>query len=369
MLRRIGFVDLATGAQRANVHPDVADHLRRWAESYGFASVVWTDLPSNFDADQRGPFTVDAVVAYLRALPALGAQRAKEYISRARQDVVTPLRTAVTDAAWWGDYGDPSDPLEAEITATNDFLQVLTARPGRRGIDHALARYLWFGTQTAAVIDLACGAGHPAGTATLRRYLFETLLDIHMLVSSDTPDLDAAKTMAWDVVDWDRRWDLHEEAVDVDPDLDTGHAQTESMDEALQSLRDELESLGEDLELFDQAATAARAAPRGQWHWSGFGPTGRMKELERRAGNDHEALQVVAMYRGIWKILSSSAHPSPAWQRLKIDEHASGTFDFPDSATGGDLSAERVENTTANWLRMCRGLITLYREMDEAEEG
>jgi hypothetical protein len=93
-----------------------------------------------------------------------------------------------------------------------------------------------------------------------------------------------------------------------------------------------------------------------------------MKELERRGADDPEALQVVAMYRGIWKILSSSAHPSPAWQRLKIDEQASGTFDFPDSATGGDTSADRIARTTANWLGMCRGLIALYREMDEAED-
>lgn len=103
--RRIGFVDLVSGAQRSNVHPSLADVLRSWAEERGFSSVVWTDLPSNFDEDGRGPFSVEAAESYLRSLDAQGQRCAKEYISRAPACVRTPLRDHVERAEWWATYG------------------------------------------------------------------------------------------------------------------------------------------------------------------------------------------------------------------------------------------------------------------------
>ena len=169
--------------------------------------------------------------------------------------------------------------LDTEITETQRFLRETTVRPGRRSIDHTLARYLWFGAQTAEVISLACKAGHPAGTATLRRFLFETLLDIHLLVSSKSPALDAARSMAWGVLDWGRVWERHDEAAAEHPHLDARRAPAQSADEAFDLLRAELASLGEDLDLLDQAIQEAREAPKGQWHWSGLGPSGRISEI------------------------------------------------------------------------------------------
>ena len=93
-----------------------------------------------------------------------------------------------------------------------------------------------------------------------------------------------------------------------------------------------------------------------------------MNELARRAEGDQEGLGVVATLRGIWKLLSSRSHPSPAWQRLKIEEATDGTLRFPSTSTGGDRSSERVADNAADMLEMCRGLIALYREMDEPDE-
>ncbi len=105
ILQRIGFVDLVSGAQRSNVHPDLADLLLRWAQERGFSSVIWTDLPSNFNEDGRGPFTVEAAERYLRSLGPDGLRSAKEYISRAPECVRTPLRERVERAEWWATYG------------------------------------------------------------------------------------------------------------------------------------------------------------------------------------------------------------------------------------------------------------------------
>ena len=105
VVRRIGFVDLISGAQRSNAYPALADTLRSWGEERGFASVVWTDLPSNFNEGDRGRFTVEAAAKYLRDLGPEGASCARKYISRAPLSVHTPLREHVENAEWWPTYG------------------------------------------------------------------------------------------------------------------------------------------------------------------------------------------------------------------------------------------------------------------------
>ena len=105
ILQRIGFVDLGSGAQRSNVYPDLSGKLRHWAKERGFASVVWTDLPSNFSESGRTQFSVEAASNYLRGLDADGAQKAREYIERAPENVSTPLRRHVKNSKWWSTYG------------------------------------------------------------------------------------------------------------------------------------------------------------------------------------------------------------------------------------------------------------------------
>ena len=105
VLRRIGFVDLVSGAQRSNVHPGLADLLRSWAHERGFASIVWTDLPSNFHENGRGPFSVEVAAKYLQRLGPKGAAKAREYIDHAPESVRTPLRDHLENTDWWLTYG------------------------------------------------------------------------------------------------------------------------------------------------------------------------------------------------------------------------------------------------------------------------
>jgi hypothetical protein len=67
--------------------------------------VVWTDLPSNFNENGRGPFSVETAERYLRGLDADGARSAREYITLAPQCIRTPLRERVEGAEWWATYG------------------------------------------------------------------------------------------------------------------------------------------------------------------------------------------------------------------------------------------------------------------------
>ena len=186
-------------------------------------------------------------------------------------------------------------------------------------------------------------------------------------MSSDSPQLDAAKSTVWDVIDWDRAWDSHEEVVTADPSLDTERARVHTREDAFNVLRAELEELGEDLSWLDQAIEAAQAT-RLHWHWSGKGLSERMKELATRAEDNQEHLGVVAMLKAIWKILSSSSHPSPAWHRLKVEEMADTTLRFPSTSTGGTQPIEQVVASTVHMLEGCENLIAQYREMDELDD-
>lgn len=104
VIRRIGFVDLVSGAQRSNVYPELGNILRDWGSKQGVASVVWTDLPSNFNEGGRSQFSIEAAVNYLHGLDSDGARSAGEYIRRAPSSIVTPLRQHLEAADWWETY-------------------------------------------------------------------------------------------------------------------------------------------------------------------------------------------------------------------------------------------------------------------------
>ncbi len=100
VVKRIGFVDLLSGQQRANVYPPSAELIRIWAGRRGFDAVVWTDLPSNFETEAKKAFTVENALLHLKSLDEAGTKRAREYIIRAPAEIDTPLRRAITADAW-----------------------------------------------------------------------------------------------------------------------------------------------------------------------------------------------------------------------------------------------------------------------------
>jgi hypothetical protein len=99
--RRIGFVDLATGNHRSNVSHIVAAKINAWALVNDFDAVVWTDLASNFKEKTGKPFNLENAMDHLRTLDAEGQEEAREYISKAPNDVDTPLRRYVMADEWF----------------------------------------------------------------------------------------------------------------------------------------------------------------------------------------------------------------------------------------------------------------------------
>jgi hypothetical protein len=72
-----------------------------WAKRKKLDFVVWTGLPSNFEAEVKVPFSPDRGIAYLQQLLPEGKAKAAEYIWRAPEFIITPLRSAMEFEPWF----------------------------------------------------------------------------------------------------------------------------------------------------------------------------------------------------------------------------------------------------------------------------
>jgi hypothetical protein len=61
---------------------------------------LWTDLPSSFDGVAKADF-LNAAVNHVQQLPPKGKVMAAEYVWRAPDFVVTPLRETLQSEPWF----------------------------------------------------------------------------------------------------------------------------------------------------------------------------------------------------------------------------------------------------------------------------
>jgi hypothetical protein len=77
------------------------DIVAAWASRHSLDVVVWTDLPSNFEAECGKPFSVENAILYLKTLSPEAKAKATEYVWRAPEFVRTPLRRALQQEPWF----------------------------------------------------------------------------------------------------------------------------------------------------------------------------------------------------------------------------------------------------------------------------
>jgi hypothetical protein len=100
ILRRIGRLHVATGRiSPREIQPPSS--LIAWARSRGLDGVVWTGLPSNYQAETGRPFTVADALSYLQNLEAAGQREAVAYVQQAPDFIATPLRTTLLQDDWF----------------------------------------------------------------------------------------------------------------------------------------------------------------------------------------------------------------------------------------------------------------------------
>lgn len=81
------------------------DPMLAWARLKKLDVVVWTALKSNFMGKTNQPFSVEAVVSYLKTLTPEGKAKAAEYVWRAPDFVKTPVRSALQREPWFSVAG------------------------------------------------------------------------------------------------------------------------------------------------------------------------------------------------------------------------------------------------------------------------
>jgi hypothetical protein len=88
------------GSRRQCRDADSVDVILGWAKAASLDVVLWTDLPGDFGDIPKNEF-VKAAVNHIQQLPAEGKALAAEYVWRAPELIVTPLRTALQAEPWF----------------------------------------------------------------------------------------------------------------------------------------------------------------------------------------------------------------------------------------------------------------------------
>ncbi len=102
----IAFVRLEKPPAGATEHLETEGVIVAWARKKNLDAVVWTALKSNFKKKVNEPFTLDAVVNYLKTLPPEGKVKAAEYVWRSPGFVKTAVRSALQQEPWFPKPGN-----------------------------------------------------------------------------------------------------------------------------------------------------------------------------------------------------------------------------------------------------------------------
>jgi hypothetical protein len=97
--------------------------IAQWAKDRSIDVVLWTDLPGSFDGIAKHDF-LNAAVNHVQQLPPEGKAMAAEYVWRAPDLVVTPLRSALQSEPWFKRAANdqvnlvgPEDPARSEASS------------------------------------------------------------------------------------------------------------------------------------------------------------------------------------------------------------------------------------------------------------
>jgi hypothetical protein len=89
------------GSRQQGRDQDSLEAIRCWMENKKFDAVVWTDLDSNFEMVCGKSFTIDAALAHVQSLDVKARLGAAEYVWRAPEFIVTPIRRALQTQPWF----------------------------------------------------------------------------------------------------------------------------------------------------------------------------------------------------------------------------------------------------------------------------
>jgi len=97
--KNIGYV-LADGSSQRGRDANSLQAILQWAQAAAIEVVLWTDLQGNFQNVPKDQFVTTAVT-HVQSLTSEGKVKAAEYVWRAPDFIVTPLRSALQAEPWF----------------------------------------------------------------------------------------------------------------------------------------------------------------------------------------------------------------------------------------------------------------------------
>jgi hypothetical protein len=92
----IGYIHLRHGreSQRARAgHPRACDAILAWGEKRQMDAVIWTAIGPRFKERTNEEFSIEAAIRYLSGLRDPTRALALDFIRKAPEEVITPVRT------------------------------------------------------------------------------------------------------------------------------------------------------------------------------------------------------------------------------------------------------------------------------------
>jgi hypothetical protein len=274
------------------------------------------------------------------------------------------------------------ETLRQEIAECRTYCEQARSREGHFILDQVLVRYLWGATSNAQVILTAAESSvNPIGAGPSLRHIFEAFFDLVYLFrgygdygpdatdeeQSAAWDEAAARVLVWDLLQWQREWDLHEDAVEVDESLAAAGAQQEAVEQTFATVCDQARAVGVDTgfleQLFEEEREKQIQGARRSWHWSGKSFSVRLQAIRQRtAGEGYEGEEsdpgawasIFAMLKALYPGLSDVAHPPPGWKLLALEHNPDGSIVAPDPTHDGE---ERLSALMVN----AQGLLSIIR--------
>jgi hypothetical protein len=93
-------IAFSDGSRRQGCDASAIDPTSQWAKESSVDAVVWTDFAGSFGGVPKER-CLDTAVDHVQRLPPEGKAKAAEYIWRAPEFIVTPLRAALQAEPWF----------------------------------------------------------------------------------------------------------------------------------------------------------------------------------------------------------------------------------------------------------------------------
>lgn len=261
--------------------------------------------------------------------------------------------------------------LEEEVQRAKTLRRALRSTPETYFVAQAIGRHLFFTQETGAALVKALRAELVFGTYPLLRSLLESVMEVLLLVSwpgDGGPSEAAARSMASDLLQWEKRWGERKKVHAQAPGAIPGY-QGEEPEDAVTSYERHVQQFAEmgiDPSLFEDAWEEFRKDY--PYHWSGVQSFEKRARVARQnfadvAGSEHVTEERVRelTYRLVllWKEGSYSAHATPRWSLVGLQVADDDSLQL--WAQEGRGRPDQIARQATNGAEFVNHIVTLAR--------